>query len=293
MAFHQLTAYATTVVVSFLMTACLVRWQDRLGLFDLPNARSSHSRPKPRTGGIAIFTAWILGSLATGGFAAAGGFVLLAGAMCFFLLGLADDLWRLPEWSRLLLQIAFSLGLAAAGLRIGVIELAKPLSFFLTVFWLCGFVNIFNFMDGIDGIAAWQVVVAGIFIWLFTGGPLPLVAAAAAGGFLFFNSSPACIFMGDAGSYFLGYLLAAFAVQGSRRAPFWAFVLIFAPFIFDTSLTLARRIWTGEQWFRAHRSHYYQKLVMRGWSHAQVCWLYSALSVVLGFAGLACVHSGR
>jgi UDP-N-acetylmuramyl pentapeptide phosphotransferase/UDP-N-acetylglucosamine-1-phosphate transferase len=146
----------------------------------------------------------------------------------------------------------------------------------LIALWLVAYVNAYNFMDGINGIAASQAVVAG-GLWLFVGEVrhVPVVAAAgalvaAAGiGFLPFNFPTARMFLGDVGSYFIGAWLAAVAVVALRaRIPFEAAVAPLAVFAFDTATTLAWRVARGERWYEAHRDHAYQRLIRGGWSHS-------------------------
>lgn len=300
MAFETLTACAVAGIIALALTAALARWPEKIAIWDVPNARSSHSAPKPRTGGIALFAAWCAGTFAAWGMGAPVDRRLLAGAAAFFLLGLADDRWRLSERRRLAVQLVVAACLAAAGARLGAGALpglvAGPslpvVSGVMTVLWICGFVNLFNFMDGIDGLAAAHAVAAGAFLGVLTSQLPPFVAAAAAAGFLLFNASPSRIFMGDSGSYFLGSVLAVSAVLGAERAPFPALVLPFGAFVADASVTLVRRMLAGEIWYKAHRSHFYQRLVASGWSHSRVTRLYTALSLAFGLAAAAYVRAG-
>jgi UDP-N-acetylmuramyl pentapeptide phosphotransferase/UDP-N-acetylglucosamine-1-phosphate transferase len=151
--------------------------------------------------------------------------------------------------------------------------------------------NAFNFMDGIDGIAAGQGAVAGAAIavlgWLLDVPPatlLGLTIAAACLGFLPHNWSPATIFMGDVGSAFLGFLLATapLVAPAPEQAPIGVlpFALVVWPFLFDTTLTFIRRAARGENVLAAHRSHLYQRLTLAGWSHGRVAALYTALAAV-------------
>ena len=292
-------------VLAAALTGCLVRWQDRIRIMDVPNARSSHDSPKPRTGGIAIFLSlsfgymawkWPLGALLH---TAPGEAWVIGGAVAFFGLGLAEDILHLPEWLRLLVQFGLSLTIAAWGPRLLVLgppggswALPPGISIALTAFWYTGFVNLFNFMDGIDGIAAGEAALVGLFMALASGIPGAMLVSAAAAGFLIYNREPSRIFMGDGGSYLLGYLLAVLCVVGSRTAPFMVYVLFLGTFIADTTATLIRRILRGEDWFRAHRSHYYQKLTDLGFSHAQVCGINLGLTTLLGLSGLLYRSSG-
>jgi UDP-N-acetylmuramyl pentapeptide phosphotransferase/UDP-N-acetylglucosamine-1-phosphate transferase len=172
---------------------------------------------------------------------------------------------------------------------------ALPLAFA----WVALVTNIYNFMDGIDGLAATQAIVAGVALALggtvvrnpvlMAGGGL---LAAAAAGFLVHNLPPARLFMGDVGSTFLGFSFAGLSLLGNLgvgggKLPIEFGVVILAPFLFDGMVTLARRIARGERWFEAHRSHYYQRLVIRGLSHGQVTALYTLLASIAAIAALA------
>jgi UDP-N-acetylmuramyl pentapeptide phosphotransferase/UDP-N-acetylglucosamine-1-phosphate transferase len=140
-------------------------------------------------------------------------------------------------------------------------------------------VNLFNFMDGIDGLAAVQAVVAAFTLgfWFFASGEtfLGLINFSVGGGalaFAFFNCSPARVFLGDVGSLSLGAWFGWMSILGaiSGKLPFEAFLLLYGLFVFDASYTLVVRIIRGEDWWRGHRSHLYQRLVRAGWSHKQV-----------------------
>ena len=159
----------------------------------------------------------------------------------------------------------------------------------ITFFWIVGLTNAFNFMDGIDGIAGGQGVVAGLG-WAVLGwlsdqpliGALGLLLASTSLGFLGHNWPPARIFMGDVGSAFLGYNFAAIPIitaQFDTRLPLAGIMMIW-PFIFDTSLTFFRRLSKGENVFIAHRSHLYQRLVIVGYSHRFVSSLYIGLALI-------------
>jgi len=159
--------------------------------------------------------------------------------------------------------------------------------------------NLYNFMDGIDGLAISQAVIGGIALAIAgVVTPNALVAiggallAAASLGFAPYNLPPARIFMGDVGSTFLGFSFAGLSLLanigvGGARLPIEFGLVLFAPFVFDSLVTLSRRVIKGERWYAAHRSHYYQRLVRGGLTHGQVTALYSALAVVAAAAALA------
>jgi UDP-N-acetylmuramyl pentapeptide phosphotransferase/UDP-N-acetylglucosamine-1-phosphate transferase len=177
--------------------------------------------------------------------------------------------------------------------------LAVPLAFI----WIAVLTNVYNFMDGIDGLAASQAIIAGLALaaagWL-EGNPLlgacGGLLAAASSGFLVFNLPPARVFMGDVGSTFLGFSFAGLTLLGNLgvgggRLPVEFGVIVLAPFLFDSLVTLGRRVARGERWYAAHRSHYYQRLVQSGMSHGQVTGLYAGLAVLAAAAGLAALDA--
>ncbi|MCX6038443.1 MAG: glycosyl transferase, partial [Chloroflexi bacterium] len=163
----------------------------------------------------------------------------------------------------------------------------------ITFLWIVGLINAYNFMDGIDGIAGGQAVVAGLG-WIVLGWlgnqtlvvALGLLLAASSLGFLGYNWPPAKIFMGDVGSAFLGYTFAVLPVVAVQRDPRFALagVLLVWPFVFDAAFTFLRRLLHRENVFTAHRSHLYQRLVATGFSHKTVASLYIGLAIM----GLVC-----
>jgi UDP-N-acetylmuramyl pentapeptide phosphotransferase/UDP-N-acetylglucosamine-1-phosphate transferase len=276
-----------------------LRWTPS-GALDVPNQRSSHTRPTPSGGGLVIVGGFLTGLtlwLATGpsplspramGWLA--GALLVAGA------SFVDDLHPLPAVPRLLTHALGAVVLTVVGVQDRELPLllALPLAFV----WIVLVTNIYNFMDGIDGLAASQAIVAGAAMaiaGIAVGNPLVATGAgllaAASAGFVFYNLPPARLFMGDVGSTFLGFSFAGLTLLGNLgvgggRLPVVFGVAILAPFLFDSLLTLARRIVRGERWYAAHRSHYYQRLVQGGLTHAQVTGLYACLAVAAAGAGL-------
>ncbi len=292
------------VVLSWAGVYAFRRWAEQRGILDLPNERSSHTRPTPRGGGVVI--AGI--SLAFGAVLAAGSggaearrlFAPYAlGAVLVSAVSWLDDLRSLPRGIRLAIHAAAAAA-AVAGLGFWetiAVPVLGPLAIgwlgpALALLWIVGLTNAYNFMDGIDGIAAGQAVAAGTGWYLAarSDGPafvagFALLVAAASLGFLLHNWSPARIFMGDVGSAFLGYTLAVMPIAYARcaggsaasGAP-WLGVLLVWPFVFDTGFTFVRRLLKGENVFEAHRSHLYQRLVAAGWSHARAAALYVGMA---------------
>lgn len=292
-------AFLLAAVASYALVEAARRWVVRRSVLDIPNDRSSHTNPTPRGGGLAIVAVVLAGVAAAAGGGAVGVFsglaLCAAGALLVALVSWADDVTRLPIAARLLVHVsAAALALAGAGawLTLGSAlprtGAGSAAGWALALVWVVGLTNAYNFMDGIDGIAGSQAVVAGLGWVALTWGSgrvetwLGLLLAAASLGFLVHNWPPAKIFMGDVGSAFLGFSFATMAVLGARHDPRLglAGVLLVWPFVFDTSFTFLRRLRKGENVFRAHRSHLYQRLVLAGYSHRFVTCLYGALAVV-------------
>ncbi len=156
--------------------------------------------------------------------------------------------------------------------------------------------NLYNFMDGMDGFAGGMTVIGfGTLALLWGGGPFAALAAVAAGaalGFLPLNFPPARLFMGDVGASVLGFLAGGLAILGWKHAvvPLWASVLVFAPFVVDATVTLARRMLRGERIWEAHRTHYYQRVVQLGWGHRRTVLVEYALMLGTGASALAAVR---
>jgi UDP-N-acetylmuramyl pentapeptide phosphotransferase/UDP-N-acetylglucosamine-1-phosphate transferase len=297
---------ATAAAASFAGAELMRRLSHRLGFTDAPNERSSHSAPTPRAGGIGFALAvpplTAAGLYALRGSLDAPEHALLVSALALALVGLADDRWRLPASIRFGAHAVAAAALIAAGgivrdvwlpgagvLHLGV--LAVP----LTAVWLVALTNIYNFMDGIDGLAAAQAVIAAAALAAIASrtGDTDLVVgmavlAGGAAGFLVLNRPPASVFMGDTGSTFLGFMLAGWAVvprEPDAGVPIVAWLAVLSPFLFDSTVTLLKRLSGGERIYEAHRTHFYQRLVQHGWSHARTLRLYAALAALSG--GLA------
>ncbi len=233
---------------------------------DKPNERSLHLIPVPRTGGIAIITGIVTAAVCLRASPS-----LLVPAVALAIASYFDDRHALPAAVRLVMH------LVAAGvflwLAAGSSGAALLVVLLLAIAWIT---NLYNFMDGADGLSGGMAVIGfgtyGLAAWLGGNGEFEALAcsiAAAAAGFLIFNFPPAKIFMGDVGSIPLGFLAGAFGVAGWQQGlwPLWFPLVVFAPFIVDASMTLARRMLRRERVWEAHRQHYYQRLILSGWSH--------------------------
>jgi UDP-N-acetylmuramyl pentapeptide phosphotransferase/UDP-N-acetylglucosamine-1-phosphate transferase len=270
-------------LLSCLGTRALIPLLRRRALFDIPNERSSHTVPTPRGAGLAVvgavLCAWI--GLALVGRAPPGVGAAAAGAGVIALVSWRDDRRGVPPMMRLLAQgAAVAVGLAAlpAGGALAGWFGPAPAIAAAGLAWLW-FVNLFNFMDGIDGLAGGEAAAIGAGLVLYAGigagrdpalAALAAAVAGAAAGFLVWNWAPARIFLGDVGSaplgYLLGFLLLAPALRGH-----WRIALILPLyFLADASLTLARRLARGERIWLAHREHFYQRAVQKGLGHGAV-----------------------
>jgi UDP-N-acetylmuramyl pentapeptide phosphotransferase/UDP-N-acetylglucosamine-1-phosphate transferase len=280
---------AVAFAVSCLGTRALIALL-RQRVVDVPNARSSHVTPTPRGGGIAVIgtiaAAWL--ALGAAGLVPTSGMVIALAAAGLATVSWLDDLQGLSPAIRLLAQfVAVALGLwmlprgaiFQGWLPSGLDAVAAAL------LWVW-FANLFNFMDGIDGIAGSEAAAIGIGIAVVAAGDVGLAwpAAAIVGaalGFLVWNWMPARIFLGDVGSVPLGYLLGYLLYQLALRGQWQAALILPSYFLADATITLLRRLARGERVWQAHREHFYQRAVQRGLSHAAVVTRVIAADLVL------------
>jgi UDP-N-acetylmuramyl pentapeptide phosphotransferase/UDP-N-acetylglucosamine-1-phosphate transferase len=291
---------ALFVLSSFLLAAggtrLLLRSTLAQALLDIPGPRSNHARPVPRMGGLAVLGAvaacWMAARLAgwpTGLLDSHSLWVVVAaGALAG--LSLADDIRSLPAGWRLCVQAAL-VSLATLMLPAGELAFGGALPLWMdrvavAVLWL-GFLNAYNFMDGIDGITGVTTVAiaAGLLLLLPAGehraAALPAILAGAALGFLWFNWHPARIFLGDVGSVPLGFLLGALLVSLAVQGDAVAAAILPAYYVVDTSLTMLERSLQGKTIWEAHTSHAYQRAVRRGLPHDRVALAVGAVSLAL------------
>ena len=282
-------------VVAWLVVALLLRTASARWLADLPNARSLHARPTPRLGGLGVLAgalpliAWHADRELA---------VVLACAAFLAIVSLADDVRSLP------VRVRLPAHFAAASVTVmlawhGDAQLAAwaALAWIVAIAWLT---NLFNFMDGADGLAGGMAAVGFGALALAAHEASPALAlacaalAAACIGFLAHNFPPARVFMGDAGSIPLGFLAGALSFAGVSRSawPAWFPLLVFSPFIVDASVTLVRRALRHEHVWRAHRSHYYQRLVGAGWTHRRLALGAYGLMLAAAVSALAALRVG-
>lgn len=292
-----MTAFAWQMVlagaISFALTPVARRYSLHRDLLDRPGPRRSHVGAIPRGGGPALLVALIAGAswipdprvLA-----------FVVGGLVIGLLGWWEDHRPLPIRWRLLLQVSVAAAITmwsgpveTVGIGTGALEapwLWTPLAV-VAIVWM---VNLFNFMDGSDGLAASQAFVSAAlfgvsFVWL--GEPvlagIAWTAAGAALGFLFWNWPRASIFLGDSGSLLLGWSMAFLALGGAvtDSVPVWLSFIIVSPFVVDATATLTWRLIRGERWYTPHTEHAYQFLIRMGWSHRRVLLAWIALNALL------------
>lgn len=297
--------FAATGTVTVLATWLVLRELRRRAILDRPNRRSSHVEPTPRGGGLGVvpvvLIAWAV--IAVRDPALVGLGIVLPAAVVLALVSWADDLRGLSAAVRLLTQtVAVAAGLAVVPSDALVFNgiLPLPIDRLLAgLFWLW-FVNLFNFMDGIDGISG--VELASI------GGGLTLVATIAgsldgfsllamslvggAAGFLVWNRPPARVFLGDVGSVPLGYLCGWLLIQAALAGLWWSVAILPLYYLTDATATLLRRLFRGERIWKAHREHFYQRAVQAGLSHGQVTARILATNLVLIAAAGASLFIG-
>lgn len=290
--------FAGFFAAAALGTGLVLRWLRAKEILDRPNHRSSHAVPTPRGGGLAVtplIVAGFGGWLAVHGGSAAD-WAMLGGAALLGLVSWIDDRRTLPAWPRFAAQVVAVAATLALMPRFSLTGGAVPPGvekLVLGLGWLW-FVNLTNFMDGIDGITGIETLSIAVGLLLAVPGAVaPDLLAILAGcvlGFLAWNWHPAKIFMGDVGSIPLGFVLGYLLLGAAARHPEgWAVALILpALYWADASITLARRALARKAIWRAHREHFYQKATQGGWSHARVCLLILGANLCLvGMAHLA------
>ncbi|MBI3782317.1 MAG: undecaprenyl/decaprenyl-phosphate alpha-N-acetylglucosaminyl 1-phosphate transferase [Deltaproteobacteria bacterium] len=315
----HLTLFITAGVLSLLITPVVRSLASRWNIVDLPDARRLHTGRVPRLGGLAVLFA-VFGALVSSRFfgfpetsdlLARDGHLawLLAGTLAVVGVGILDDVWQIGPSLKLMGQVlAATLVLTGGGYQIR--SITNPVSGDLinlgvfgsatTVFWIVGVTNAFNLIDGLDGLASGVGLIAAVTISLLAiaqGRPdAALIAtplAGALGGFLFYNSHPATIFLGDTGAFLIGYVLAAVSIQGLQKGPTVAVLAV--PLIalglpiLETLITIQRRLTRSgaTSVWRSDADHIHHRLVFAGMSQRRAVLLLYAVSA--GLAGLACL----
>ncbi len=281
--------FLSLIVASGLLAWGIVRIIKNYLVLDIPNTRSSHSQPTPRGGGLGFVIAFAITSgIYSGlGWGNYGSWWLVL--LPLLIIAMIDDYRDVPASLRYLVQLITALGAIAL---LGYVKLpgvtnqglvATVGGILLTIVAITAMINFFNFMDGLDGLVASCTAIALGWLAIYLNQPGLWLLVAALLGFLYWNWSPAKIFMGDIGSTFLGAIVAL-VILSSREQPFylWTAFGMTLPLISDAIYTLARRLYNRENIFQAHRTHIYQRLQQKGWSHSQVALSYGILTFSMG-----------
>jgi UDP-N-acetylmuramyl pentapeptide phosphotransferase/UDP-N-acetylglucosamine-1-phosphate transferase len=286
--------------MSSLCTLAIREISKKWNVLDVPNERSSHSNPSPTLGGLGVIIGVLSGGVGGYLFGSVGpGRILIAPLLLLIVLLLPVISDEIKPWGvrrKLLLQLLIATALVIWGIHLDWISLpywgrvdigiwGKPLS----IAWLILMCNVFNFMDGIDGIVGCQsLVVCGLLAlvgWSVSSefSAAALVLLVSVGGFLMYNMPPASIFLGDIGSWFLGLFIGVLGLWGEHLGvPLWFFCIALGFFLFDVFYTLLRRLAAGENVIKAHKKHLYQRLHSIGWSFLKIDLLYMAIALLLG-----------
>lgn len=302
---------AAAFIISLMLTRRFCDPTSRFHILDQPNVRSLHTQPTPRSGGLGILTAVYLCGTAAIYFAGQPQdpfYIWMAGSS-FLVAGIsyADDRFTVPSGVRFVIHALAASALVFGGVVIGRLqlpglELALPYwaGVIVTLLFVVWMLNLYNFMDGMDGFAGGMAVfgfgtfaVLGLLAGVAFFAVLSLIIAAAALGFLVFNFPPARIFMGDVGSSTLGFVAASMSLWAAheRLFPFWIAVLVFSPFIADATVTLLRRLWRREKIWQAHKTHYYQRLVQAGWGHRKTVLVEYLIMLGCGLTAVFSLHA--
>ena len=283
--------YIFLFFLSFILTYRVKNYAIKKSLVAEVNERSSHTVPTPHGGGIAIALTWFIGltylffvdEISNSLYCA-----LMFGVI-ISVVSYLDDLYELSPKLRLLTQAGVTLGgmWALGGLHVldfGVFSIENQVltnlfAFFMSV-W---FINLYNFLDGINGYAGSEALFLSIAGFMLFSGGYFIVLAVAVLGFLYWNFGNAKIFMGDVGSTLLGYNVAVFTIYYANQdaANLWVWIILFGLFWFDATLTLLRRYKNGEKLSQAHKKHAYQRLTQAGWSHTKVVLYAAGVNIVL------------
>lgn len=311
----QITIFGSfALLFSSLITRFIARNASHLHLLDKPNHRSGHTEVTPKGGGIAFALIFLF----TTGCMTFSGLLdfnvakpILFGAPIVLVLGLIDDIKALSALNRLcvhFLVAACALYLVTNGFRetlfISFLPEIKWLNNFFLILFIAWYINLFNFMDGSDGLVGGVSIVGSLLMAvtvLFWGAPtvalLYLLLAYCVAGFLPYNWAPAKIFMGDSGAYFLGFVFAMLALICKKEADvsFYSNIIIFGPLISDATYTLLVRAWRRARLDQAHRQHGFQKAIDGGWTEPKIVTIYTSTMIVWLFplAHLACLYDIR
>ncbi|MCT7581798.1 MraY family glycosyltransferase [Aliarcobacter butzleri] len=283
--------YLILLLFSFLFTYFIKNYMIKRSLVASVNERSSHTVPTPHGGGIAIAITWFIGLFYLffiGQIEENLFYALLFGAV-ISIVSFFDDIYELSPKLRLIIQAIVAIGgLYFLGgfetLTFGIFDIQNPIfTNIFAFFMIIWFINLYNFLDGINGYAGSEALFLAVAGFILFGGNHFLVLAVAVLGFLYWNWNKAKIFMGDVGSTLLGYNIAIFTIYYANQEPtnFWIWIILFGVYWFDATLTLIRRKLNKERLSLAHKKHAYQRLTQAGWSHYKVTNYSIGLNILL------------
>lgn len=306
--FAFITAYAACSILTPLMIALA----PKIGAIDVPeDDRRMHTKPIPRFGGFAIFISFLIAVTIYSDLNSSKIFGLILGSSIIVLMGIIDDVRGLSAKTKLIVQIVAASILFYFGFRIefftnlfetNQIVRIGLLSFPITIFWIVGITNTINLIDGLDGLAVGISTIAAVTLAYvsFSFGRyetllLCLILIGANLGFLPYNFNPAKIFMGDAGSMFLGFILAAISIEGSLKSA--AAITVFIPVIalgipiFDTSFAIVRRIINKQPLMQADNGHLHHRLLSIGMEHKKAVMVMYLVSSLLGISVVLLINN--
>jgi UDP-GlcNAc:undecaprenyl-phosphate GlcNAc-1-phosphate transferase len=303
------------LVISLLLSWFSAHLARRLGLIDWPRsaAHKTHNTPTPLAGGIALVSSLAVCSLLLGIFTEPAVRNILLTGLLIFGFGVLDDLLNIPAWLKLSGQILAAIGLVLLGVSVGIftspefiVQFPAPwsgyLNFLVTIFWLVGMTNAFNFVDSMDGLMVGVGLMATMFfcIMALVAGQVTLaitfgVLFGVSAGIYFYNSPPALFFMGDSGSQTFGFILAALAiyyqpVEANQSSSWIAPILLLGVPIFDTTLVVLSRLRRRRPIYRSALDHTYHRLIKAGFKANRAVLTMQGASLVLGLLALACIY---
>jgi UDP-N-acetylmuramyl pentapeptide phosphotransferase/UDP-N-acetylglucosamine-1-phosphate transferase len=276
--------------ISFFLTWLIKNFALRKKMFDIPNKRSLHDVPTPHSGGLAIVITWYTGIsiLYFSGIIDKALYTALLCGVLLAIVSLIDDLIGLKPYIRLIVQ--FITAIAAFWFLGGLRPLFIPgidvnyqvLIYPLSIIGMVWFINLFNFMDGVDGFASVEAIIICSVLFVFTWSLVTILLIACITGFLYWNWPKAKIFMGDVGSTQLGFILVVLGIyyHNILELSILNWIMLTSPFWFDATLTLLRRWRNGEKLSEAHRKHVYQRIVQAGFSHEKVNLFLFAINLI-------------
>ena len=286
-------SFLFSLVATAILFPPVIYFLKRLDNYDIPNSRSSHSVPTPRSGGVVVVFVSVVDYALFDFRAPYFVFVMIP----FAILGLVDDFKKLGPKFRLMLLTLFAIAevcFAASNFNL-IVGL-------ISVVFIVGFVNAWNFMDGINGLSAFSSILIGTTWWILGEfGSLPVVKyvsvilVGVGIAFALFNAFKPMVFLGDVGAYGLGAFVSGTVVYAFYLKPYIAILMLFAliPAMFDTTFTLLRRLLKRERLLESHRDHIYQQLIDLGYSHIKVSLMYSTFIVFCGIVSVIVMKIGH